>query len=340
MSDEAFEGYWQARLELQLTEPNLSAAQTKRLERQKASWGRAIEQTMASAKEVRAAYRTVIRARNCRILGALHRKMHCDLVGAYGPQAASLILPSQGSLDAREALYFPHAHFNHTQLSTEGDAVIWAPGPTAEAGFRRVADRHSRPRLCAGRVRRGPRGGHFGTDYGPTELGSLASAPNGAARISAEHRQTGSDLLTRIHALPGLRLYRAEQQRLYRGLAGLRLLAGLWLRLSLRRVPRLRIRRRSLPSLRRVPRWRLPRSGGFSRRRQVRPFQPGNWTHGRLRPEIIGQSGRGERRRRAHGAQTAVGLLRQHKRRHSRSRSAVVRSVPTRPAQTSLPSGS
>jgi hypothetical protein len=125
--------------------------------------------------------------------------------------------------------------------------------------------------------------------------------PDGAARISAEHRQTGSDLPTRIHALPGLRLYRAEQQRLYRGLAGLRLLAGLWLRLSLRRVPRLRIWRRSLASLRRVPRWRIPRwriprwrvprwrvprSGGFSRRSQVRPFQPGDRTHGRLRPEI------------------------------------------------------
>ena len=38
----------QARLELQLTEPNLSAAQTRRLERQKAYWGRAIEETMAS----------------------------------------------------------------------------------------------------------------------------------------------------------------------------------------------------------------------------------------------------------------------------------------------------
>jgi hypothetical protein len=40
---------------------------------------------------------------------------------------ASLILPPQGSLRAREALYFPHAHFNHTPLSTGGDAVIWAP---------------------------------------------------------------------------------------------------------------------------------------------------------------------------------------------------------------------
>ena len=37
----------QAQLELQLTEPNLSAAETRRLERQKAYWGRAIEQTLA-----------------------------------------------------------------------------------------------------------------------------------------------------------------------------------------------------------------------------------------------------------------------------------------------------
>jgi len=37
----------QAQLELQLTKPNLSAAETSRLERQKAYWGRAIEQTMA-----------------------------------------------------------------------------------------------------------------------------------------------------------------------------------------------------------------------------------------------------------------------------------------------------
>jgi hypothetical protein len=37
----------QARLELQLTEPNLSAAKTTRLERQKAYWARAIEQTLA-----------------------------------------------------------------------------------------------------------------------------------------------------------------------------------------------------------------------------------------------------------------------------------------------------
>jgi len=215
-------------------------------------------------------------------------------------------LPPQGSLRAWEALYFPHAHFNHTPLSTGGDAVIRAPWPTSEAGFRRVADRHLRPRLCVGRVNRGPRGGHFGTVCRPTELGSLASAPDGAARISAEHRQTGFDLPTRIHALPGLRLYRAEQQRLSRGSAGLRLLAGLWLRLSLRRVPRLRIWRRSLSSvrwvprlriwrrslssLRWVPRWRLSRSSGFSRRSQARPFQPGDRTYGRLRPEIIWQS--------------------------------------------------
>ena len=164
---------------------------------------------------------------------------------------------SQASLRAREALYFPHVQFNHTQLSTGGDAVIWALGPTAEAGFCRIADRHARPRLCVGRVHRRPRGGHFGTVCGPTELGSLASDPDGAARITAEHRQTGSDLPTRIHALPRLRLYRAEQQRLYRGLAGLRLLAGLWLRLSPRRLPRLRTWRRSLPSLRRVPRLRI-----------------------------------------------------------------------------------
>jgi hypothetical protein len=45
---------------------------------------------------------------------------------------------------------------------------------------------------------------------GPTKLGSLASASDGAARISAEYRQTGSDLPTRIHALPRLRLYWAE----------------------------------------------------------------------------------------------------------------------------------
>jgi hypothetical protein len=37
----------QAQLELQLTEPNLSAAETRRLERKKAYWGRAIEQTLA-----------------------------------------------------------------------------------------------------------------------------------------------------------------------------------------------------------------------------------------------------------------------------------------------------
>jgi hypothetical protein len=37
----------QAQLELQLTEPNLSAAETRRLERQKAYWGRAVEQTLA-----------------------------------------------------------------------------------------------------------------------------------------------------------------------------------------------------------------------------------------------------------------------------------------------------
>jgi hypothetical protein len=37
----------QSQLELQLTEPNLSAGQTRRLERQKAYWGRAIEQTLA-----------------------------------------------------------------------------------------------------------------------------------------------------------------------------------------------------------------------------------------------------------------------------------------------------
>jgi hypothetical protein len=37
----------QVQLELQLTEPNLSAAETIRLERQKAYWGRAIEQTLA-----------------------------------------------------------------------------------------------------------------------------------------------------------------------------------------------------------------------------------------------------------------------------------------------------
>jgi hypothetical protein len=37
----------QEQLELQLTKPNLSAAETRRLERQKAYWGRAIEQTLA-----------------------------------------------------------------------------------------------------------------------------------------------------------------------------------------------------------------------------------------------------------------------------------------------------
>jgi hypothetical protein len=37
----------QAQIELQLTEPTLSATKMKRLERQKAYWGRAIEQTMA-----------------------------------------------------------------------------------------------------------------------------------------------------------------------------------------------------------------------------------------------------------------------------------------------------
>jgi hypothetical protein len=37
----------QARLQLQLTEPNLSAAKTTRLERQKAYWARATEQTLA-----------------------------------------------------------------------------------------------------------------------------------------------------------------------------------------------------------------------------------------------------------------------------------------------------
>jgi hypothetical protein len=37
----------QVQLELQLTEPNLSAAEAIRLERQKAYWGRAIEQTLA-----------------------------------------------------------------------------------------------------------------------------------------------------------------------------------------------------------------------------------------------------------------------------------------------------
>jgi len=37
----------QAQLELQLTEPNLSTAETRRLERQKAYWGRVIEQTLA-----------------------------------------------------------------------------------------------------------------------------------------------------------------------------------------------------------------------------------------------------------------------------------------------------
>jgi pyruvate/2-oxoglutarate dehydrogenase complex dihydrolipoamide acyltransferase (E2) component len=37
----------QEQLQLQLTKPNLSAAETRRLERQKAYWGRAIEQTLA-----------------------------------------------------------------------------------------------------------------------------------------------------------------------------------------------------------------------------------------------------------------------------------------------------
>ena len=37
----------QAELELELTQPNRSAAETRRLERQKAYWGRAIEQTLA-----------------------------------------------------------------------------------------------------------------------------------------------------------------------------------------------------------------------------------------------------------------------------------------------------
>ena len=37
----------QEQLQLQLTKPNLSAAETIRLERQKAYWGRAIEQTLA-----------------------------------------------------------------------------------------------------------------------------------------------------------------------------------------------------------------------------------------------------------------------------------------------------
>ena len=74
---------------------------------------------------------------------------------------------------------------------------------------------------------------------GPTRPGGLAPAPDGAARISAEHSQPGPDLPTRIHSFPGLRLRlcRAERRRLLRGLAKLRLLAGLRFRLSLWRFP-------------------------------------------------------------------------------------------------------
>jgi len=43
------------------------------------------------------------------------------------PHPASLSFPPQGSLCTREALYFSRAHFNHSPLSTGGDALIRAP---------------------------------------------------------------------------------------------------------------------------------------------------------------------------------------------------------------------
>ena len=71
------------------------------------------------------------------------------------------------------------------------------------------------------------------------------------------------------------------------GRARLRLLAGLRLRLSLRRVSRFRVRSRPLPSLCRVPWWpRFPRSGGFPRYSEVWHTGRGDGTYGRLRPQV------------------------------------------------------
>src|SRR6185437_16171427 len=84
-------------------------------------------------------------------------------------------------------------------------------------------------------------------------------------------------------------------------MARLRLLAGIWLRLSPRRVPRLRIWRPSRPSLRRVPRWRvscrsrLPRrsrvsqSGSVPRLSSVRRLRHRGGTYGWLRPAVENQ---------------------------------------------------
>ena len=96
------------------------------------------------------------------------------------------------------------------------DESTQTAGADAERGMRRQPKKHYISGMRASSTRRSLLGA-LAFDcalVGPNELGSLASAPDGGARISAEHRRIGSNLPTRIHAFPGLRLrlYRTERR--------------------------------------------------------------------------------------------------------------------------------